>query len=291
MTRITLAAFAVILATLLVPVGIASTWLSLRVDNTEAYVDTVAPLADDEDLRERLAEEVATAAVATLQSNVPVGLPGALDQAVRATTQEVVESDAFPEFWREANADAHREFLAIVHDRDKGVVADGWVVIDVSPLLDEVLADFVDQLPVTVELPPSRPLPLPVVPESKLEEARGGYQVLALLSYWVPLLWVALVALAVLVARGLRGRLRTGAAAAIGAAIGGALVLLVTAPVTEAVVNQVEPANRDLARLVVEVVVASLDSAALTVVVVGFVVGGVLLVGSWWPRQRVAAHS
>lgn len=287
--RLGLATLAVVLATVLVPLGITSTWLSLRVDNTESYVDTVAPLADDRDLRDALADEVAEAAVAALTDNVPAALlPPSLDTGVRAATQRVVENDGFPEFWRKANADAHEEFLAIVHDRDKGVVADGYVFIDVGPLLDEVLADFIAAFRIgsEIELPPQS-LMVPVVPESKLEQGRGAYQALDFLAFWVPLGWVALVAFALVVARGLRGRLRTGAAAAFGAAIGGGLVLLLTSPVTNAVVDQVEPERQDLARLVVEVVVDSLDGYALTATIVGLVVGAVLMSGSFLtPRSR-----
>jgi len=285
--RLGLAAFAVVLATLLVPVGITSTWLSLRVDSTEAYVDTVAPLADNDELRERLGDEVADTAIATLQGNVPVGLPSGLEQAVRASTNEVVESPGFPKFWRQANADTHREFLGIVHETDENVVADGWVVIDVSPLLDEVLKEFAEQYGIpSALLPPSAPLPLPVVPESRLEQARGGYQVLDWLSLWVPLIWAGLVAVAVIAAPGLRGRLRAGAACAVGAAIGGVLVLLLTGPVTDAVVDQVDAENQGLARLVVEVVVATLDDSAMAVVIGGLVIGAGLLAVSFWPRTR-----
>ncbi len=285
--RLGLAALAVVLATVLVPLGITSTWLSLRVDSTEAYVDTVAPLADDPELRDALADEVAGAAVAALTGNVPAALlPDSLDTAVRAATQRVVDNDGFPEFWRKANADAHREFLAIVHDRDKGVVADGYVFIDVGPLLDDVLADFVAELPggSNIDLPPQSLL-VPVVPESRLEQARGAYQALDFLAVWVPLGWAALVAFAVIVAHGVRGRLRTGAACAIGVAIGGALVLLLTQPVTDAVVEQVDAGKQDLARLVVEVVVSSLDSSALTAVIGGLVIGAGLLVGSFLPGR------
>ncbi len=217
--RSALAAFAVVLSTLLVPIGITATWLSLRVDNTEAYVDTVAPLAEEPELREALAKEVADTAIATLESNVPLGLlPGGVDTVVRRSTEDVIESDSFPEFWRQANADAHKEFLAIAHDRDDNVVADGYVIVDLQPLLDDVLTDFAAEFGIPANLVPSTPLPLPVVRESRLEQARGAYQVLDALAWWVPLLWAGLVALAVLVApghprpaagrRGLRGRRR-----------------------------------------------------------------------------------
>jgi chemotaxis response regulator CheB len=59
--RNALAAFAVILATLLVPLGIGATWLALRVDDTSAYVDTVAPLADNADVQQTVATLVVNA--------------------------------------------------------------------------------------------------------------------------------------------------------------------------------------------------------------------------------------
>ena len=65
------AAFAVVLSTLLVPIGITSTWLSLRVDSTEGYVDTVAPLADEPELRDALAKEVSAAASSAIADIVP----------------------------------------------------------------------------------------------------------------------------------------------------------------------------------------------------------------------------
>ena len=278
--RHAIAAFAVVLSTLVVPIAVTATWLSLRVDDTDAYVDAVAPLADEPQLRAALSRELAQAASASVAERVPGA--GAFDGMIRRMTQDVVANDAFPEFWREANAKAHREFLAIVHERDADVVADGWVYLDIGPLLDEVLADLVGVLPVAVELP-SRPVLVPVVPESELERGRGAYQVLDFLAVWAPLLWLALVALAVLVAPGVRGRLRTAALCAFGAALGGALALLLEAPVTDLAVDQAEPENQDLVRLVVEVVTASLGDTALAVVVAGLVVGSGLLVASLLP--------
>jgi hypothetical protein len=276
-----MAAFAIVLATLLVPLGITATWLSHHVDSTPAYVDTVAPLADDPQLRDRLADEVADAAIATLQSKVPVGLPSTLDPMVRASTRTVVDSDGFPAFWRQANADAHRQFLAIVHEKHPDVVSDGWVIIDLGPLLDQVLADLVHQVPLLsqVDLPPSS-LPVPVVRESRLQQARGAYLVLDALAFWLPLAWLGLVAIAVLAARGVRGRLRTAGAAGIGVAVGALLVLLLTGPATDAVVSQVGTQHRGLVRLVIDVVVASLDDTARAALAAGLVVGLVLLVAS-----------
>ena len=127
---------------------------------------------------------------------------------------------------------------------------------------------------------PSQEVLLPVVPESRLEQTRGAYQVLEGLAWWVPLLWAALVALAVVAAPGVRGRLRIGAACAFGVAVGGGVVMLLTSPVTDVVVDQVEAEKQDLARLVIEVVVGTLDSTALAAVIGGLVVGVAMLVSS-----------
>jgi hypothetical protein len=291
--RYALVAFAVVLSTLLVPIGITATWLSLRVDSTEAYVDTVAPLAADPDLRDVLAQEVADSTVAYLQELVPVGLPKMLGPSVRATTDAVVESDAFPEFWRKANADMHREFLAIVHEREEGVVSNGFVYIDISPLIDEVVADVVETLPnpLGVEVPPSPPLPVPVIRESDLERGRAGYQVLEALAWWVPLAWLVTVAVAVLAAPGWRGRMRAVAACAVGVVIGGGLILLATPSATDAVVEQVDASHQDLARLVVDVVVSTLDDAARGAAFGAVVVALVFAAASLWPRRRAdVAH-
>ena len=98
--RHALAAFAVVLSTLLVPIGITATWLSLRVDSTEGYVDTVAPLADEPELRDALAKEVSAAATSAI-ADTRAGCRGLLPDAIRhRRPAEVVENDAFPEFWR-----------------------------------------------------------------------------------------------------------------------------------------------------------------------------------------------
>ncbi|KAA1421689.1 hypothetical protein F0U44_05285 [Nocardioides humilatus] len=293
MSRHALAAFAVVLATLLVPLGIGASWLSLRIDNTDSYVDTVAPLADNAELRSRLADEVANAAVATLTGNLPIGLPDMFGDMVRTSAKQVVESDSFPEFWRKANAHTHREFLAIVHD-EKGVVdTDGWVVVDLRPLLDDVLADVIKdlRLPISADALPKTPVPMPVIRESDLERGRGLYQLLDALALWVPLLWAGLVLVAVLAGTGWRGRLRTAAAAAIGVAVGGVLVLLGLGPLTDAIVDQVEPEKQDLARLVIETVLDTLHGEAFGAVLVGLVVGAGLIVVSLLPGRSRASYA
>jgi hypothetical protein len=290
-TRTALAAFTIVLASLLVPVAVSAGWLSLRVDETEAYVDTVAPLADDPELRAALSERVARAAVGKLQRNVPIGLPRSLERRVRQTTDRVVESPGFPQFWRQANAEAHREFLAIVHERPEDLESrDGWITVDLRPLLDQVIVEFAEAYGIPPDMVPSTALPIPVLPESRLADVRGGYNLLNALALWLPPLWLALVAVGVLAARGWRSRLRAAAAAGLGLAIGAGLVLLLTPSATDLVVDQAGPDQQELVRLVIEVVVSSLGDTARTVAVVGLVAAVALFAGSLWPRRAPESH-
>lgn len=52
----------IVLACLLVPLSVASVWASSQISNTDQYVETVAPLAENPAVQDALADEV-TAAV------------------------------------------------------------------------------------------------------------------------------------------------------------------------------------------------------------------------------------
>ncbi len=275
----------VLVATLLTPLGVTAVWLSSTVDDTESYVDTVAPLADDPDLRRQLADTVTAAAVAALQQYSPVGLPDGLGELARTATMQVVESKEFPALWRAANADVHTEFLALMADDADPKTANGWVFVDMSPVLDVVL-ERLGERGVPVDMVPEVPLDVPVVQEEKLTEVRAEYRLVEGAAFWLPVVWVVLVGLAVAVSRGWRGRLRTGAFAGLGLCLGAALVWVGVDPARELAVDQVDGDNRDLVALVAEVVLDSLSSLALVVVVVAGLLGIFLLVSSMWPRRR-----
>lgn len=276
----------VLVATLVAPVAIGASWLMFRVDSTDAYVDTVAPLADQPTLRAELADRLAVAAVGALEDHLPVGLPEAADARAHDAAVAVIESPDFPEFWREANADAHREFLRIVHDERRGRPVEGYLTIDLSPLLGDVF-ERMAAAGIPIETVPEVPLRVPVVEKQRLAEAGGPYRLLEGLGLWLPLLWLVLVGLAVLLAHGWRGRLRTVGFAALGPALAGALVGLVDGPATDVIVDEIEPDRRELVRLFVEVILDGLDRTATGVLVVTGLLGVALLLASFVvPRSR-----
>lgn len=275
----------VLLATVLAPFVVTATWVSSTVDDTDAYVDTVTPLADDPTLRRELADEMTSAAVAELQSRIPVGLPDGIEDMTRQAARRTVENPDFPDFWREANRDAHREFLRVMHDDS----VDGWVTIDLSPLMKGLYEVLADDTGLPLADLPAPELRVPVARESRLAEYRPEYQLLEGSAFVLAVAWILLVGLAALVSSGWRGRLRTLGLALLGLALGSVLVLLATPPLTDFVAEQADPGKQGLVALVLNVVGDSLGSRASWVAVVAAACGLAVLAGSLWPRRRTTA--
>ncbi|WP_435770665.1 hypothetical protein [Nocardioides sp. SYSU DS0651] len=280
--RATTAFLLVVVATLLAPLAIAATWVTARVDDRESYVATVAPLAEDPEVRRLLADAAADATVQALEQHVPVGLPASVDDWAAAAAATVVASPAFPEFWREANAQLHADVLALVEDPDAR--AEGYVMVDASPLVGQVLLSL-EERGLPVGLLPEIPLNVPVAPESRLVAVSDRYRLVQTAARWLPVIWLALVGCAVLVATGWRGRVRTLGLALLGVAAAAVVVLLAADPLAELAVEQAEVGRERLAGVMLDTVLESLSPYAR-----GFLLAapaGLLLVAaSLWPRPR-----
>lgn len=281
----------VLVATLLTPLGVTAWWLSSTVDDTDAYVDTVAPLAEDPVLRDRLAEAAGDAVFASLDEDLPLGLPDGFEAMIDEAARQVTANEEFPRFWREANRDTHREFLAIVED-DRP--AEGWLLVDLGPLMLAVY-DQLEADGVPVALLPEPHLVVPVAPESDLAEHRAEYRLLEGTAGWLPVVWVVLVGLATAVASGLRGRLLTLGLAALGLALGSILVRLAAGPASDVALESVDPGRRGLADLIADVMIERLESTSLLVAAVAALAGvllvaGAALAGRRDPAPRLAHH-
>lgn len=271
----------VVVATVLAPLAIASTWVSARVDDQQSYVDTVAPLADDPAVRQVMADAAAAGAVKALQERIPVGLPDAVTGWADAAARKVVESPDFPEFWRKANEDVHGQVIAILEDPD--AERSGYVTVDAAPLLAQVLSNLEDR-GIPVVLLPELPLEVRVVERAKIAEGGPAYRATHGAARWLPLLWLGLVALAVVAASGWRGRLRTAGVALLGLALGAVLVLLAVDPVTDLVVDRAEVDGQAMVRIMLDAVLGSLTPWARAFLL-AVPAGLVLLAGSLWPAR------
>jgi hypothetical protein len=250
---------AVLLATLLAPFAIAGTWLTARVDDRDEYVDTVAGLADDPTVRSVLADAAADGAIEALQKYVPVGVPAGARDWARAAATVVVESPEFPTFWRSANADLHDQVLAVLEDPD--APADGVITVDASLLLAQVLLQLQDR-GIPVGLLPDIPLLVPVERESKVAEAGPAYRTADGVIRILPFGWLALMGVALVAARGWRGRCRALGLGLLGVALAAVALLVAADPLASATLDRVQVERRELAGVLLDTVIGSLEPYA-----------------------------
>lgn len=281
-----LLAFLLVLgATVVAPGAIAARWVADDVQDRAAFVDLVAPLADDPDLRVRLADATADAVIARVQAQLGVEVPATVGDLARTAARTVTTGEQFPPFWKQAAADLHRQVLAVLDAEPGSPERRGDVVIDVGPLLSQVLLLLSEQ-GVPVVGATDAVVEVPVIARARIAQAEPTYRDVDTLTTWVPVLWLGLVALAVIVANGLAGRLRTAGAGLLGLALGGLLVVLGSGPVGDEVVAQARLGQEELARLLVDRVIDALAPYAGIRALLALVVGLLLLAGGAVAARR-----
>ncbi len=185
-----LVALSIIVFTVTVPAA----WGARTVLNTDRYVATVAPLADDPAVQASIAtkltdqvflalnvEGTLSDALATLGERATV-LAGPLTTAVRGfvrdQVEKVVASDAFKTFWVEANRFVHTQVLAILRgDTGNITIVQGKVLLNLLPLVNLALASIQtvasDLVGRDVTLPQITEGEVPSASIAKLEQALG----------------------------------------------------------------------------------------------------------------------
>jgi hypothetical protein len=276
-------AVALLLATLLAPVVIAGMWTQSKVDRTPAYVATVQPLASDPALREQFGDALGTAVAEMLAQRSPVGVPPYAGDLIRAAAVTVVNEPSFPVFWRRANRDLHRQFLAVMAQRPGD--GTGLVYVDATPLLNDVFARLAGRgLP--VQPLAGVPLRIPVATDARLERARPAYVWLNRVADVGPWLWLALVVVAVALAPGWRGRLRAVALAALGLAVVAVVLMVGRSSATSYAASHAGVGDTALVRLILDVVLHGLSSYARSFALLAVPVALVALLVSLVPARR-----
>ncbi|MGW6724446.1 hypothetical protein ACWF9G_00950 [Nocardia sp. NPDC055029] len=147
--------------------AVVAGYLRAEVLDTDHYVETMAPLADDPVVQNAVADaltrtvmaridvESATSDLlesvgdaedrgplaAALVRSLPSMLAARSEELVRDAATALVRSDAFPRLWNAANRQAHRALVTALTGKDSGVVqvgAGGVVTISLDQMLDEV---------------------------------------------------------------------------------------------------------------------------------------------------------
>ncbi|MFE7603148.1 hypothetical protein [Streptomyces sp. NPDC057494] len=255
------AALLIVIGCVLVPLGIVASWTSSIVGDTDRYVQTVAPLADDPDIQAAVATRVTNAVMehidlqSLLEGVAPDQRPlaakalgklgGSLESAVKSfvheRAQDIVASSAFETIWTDANRAIHTSLDRALTGSDEGAVKieTNTVTIDLAPVIDRVKQRLVDSgLDVAAKIPEIH-TNFTVVKSDDIGKVKTGFALLQAMGVWLPVIAVLLVVGGVLLAV---HRRRTLVAAALGVAFA-AIVLGVALTVFRTVYLNALPAE------------------------------------------------
>lgn len=224
-----LATVLIVIGSLLAPVAVVASWAKVQLTDTQSFVDTFAPLADDPAVQAYVTDE----AVKVIQENVDIpqitsqvvdgitdlgtgpvatkaldALKGPLAQGIvsliHTTVGNFVSSDAFAQVWQEALRTTHTQLVATMQNDPKAAVAvgaDGSVGIQLAPIIDRVKQLLVDQGLTFASQIPTIDRTITVAQNSSIPTIQLFYGVAVAAGAWLQWIALAFLALGVVVAR------------------------------------------------------------------------------------------
>ena len=233
------AAVLVTLACVLAPLAVTSVWADRVLSDTDQYVETVAPLADDPAVQKALAtrvtqtvlqyvdvEGVTTELLDTLaqQDNVPPRLAAALpalatpitngvESFTRTQVNNFMASPQFAALWTQVNRIAHEQVVKLLEGNQGGAVSaqDNTITVNLGPIVAQVKQRLVAQGFTLANNIPAVDTSFVLVQSDAITSAQGFYQLLNTLGLWLPVIALVLLAGGVLLARDRRRALLRGA--------------------------------------------------------------------------------
>jgi hypothetical protein len=227
------------LACVLAPISVASVWASTELSDTDAYVETVAPLADDPAVQKAIANEVTavifdnidiegftTEALTTLaeQPNVPPRVANALpalavpitngvESFTRDQVNNFVASAEFAALWDQVNRVAHEQVNTLLSGEQGGALSaqGNTITLNLGPIIDEVKTRLVDRGFTLANNIPAVDKSFVLVQSDSISQAQGFYSLLNTLGVWLPLAMLVLFVAGVVLARDRRRALVKGA--------------------------------------------------------------------------------
>lgn len=239
--RRVLVAVLVVVSCILAPLSIVAIWSRNQILDTNRYVENVTPLASNPAIIDAAAtnatnalfaqvnvEKVAEDALPARADFLAGPLTTALHEFVEKAAVNALESDEFKTIWEKANRLAHDQVEHALTGGGKVIsTKNGHVTLDLTAvllkireLLDERGISIFDNVPVN-----KLALRFELFDASGLESAQQGVNVLNKLSWFLPIISLALLGVAIwLSPRRRRTIIRWGIGVTIGAAVVALLV-------------------------------------------------------------------
>jgi hypothetical protein len=217
----------VMVAALLAPLSVLATWAQGQINDTDRYIATVGPLASDPDIQKAVAARVEQVIFSYLDIDGATkelvdainqqGLPapaaatltaaiGPLASGIRSFVSdkilEFVESDNFEDAWVQANRAAHTQLVSALTGKGDSVkIVDGKVTISLATIINAVKAQLVDAGFAIADRIPEVDATFTILQSADLDKVQKALGLLDDLSTWLPVIGLALLAIAVVIAR------------------------------------------------------------------------------------------
>jgi hypothetical protein len=276
---------------ILVPISGIAIWSHNQLTNTDRYVETVGPLADDHDIQQAVATRVVDGLFdqvdvsKTVERALPnrakfLGAPIAAATRRYATdvTGTLLASKQFETLWETVNRRAHDQLVALLTDdsgKAKGAVSikDGKVSLDLDDVIKQVQAKLVAAGLTFLEgvrVPPvSRTID--IINTEGLAEARSYLALLDTLAWVLPVLALAaFVGSALLVRTRRRATIRAAMVLVASCAFTLALIAIGRSLYLDAASSP--SVSKDAASAVFDILVRNLRYGIVTLAVVGIIV-------------------
>ncbi|MEU3911391.1 hypothetical protein [Streptomyces sp. NPDC029721] len=286
-----------LLALLLSPIAVVSAWVDDTITDTDRYVQTVAPLADEPAVQNAVNDKLTARVVANVdvkaitealgralkQADAPPlvveksqalegPLKSALTSAVHAVVAKVVASDQFETVWTEANRRAQAAVVNVLTGEGSSAVASkgDTIVLDLGTLTDQLKERLTAAGFEKASAIPEVDKQIPLLKVDKLDKAQNAMRLLNVVGVWLPVVALALAALAIWCAPAHRVWLM---ATAIGVGVMMGVLLVALAVARRIYLDSVPPATLppDAAAVIYDTLVRFLRESARTLIVVAVV--------------------
>ena len=313
--RSIVAVLLIVLGSVLAPLAGVAVWARNQVTNTDRYVATVAPLAQDPAIQQAVTDQItaqvftyidiqalttqvadalsarvegrglppqAAAALQGLAGPVANGVQG----FVRTQVERVVQSQAFEDAWVQANRVAHEALVkALTGEGGGAVTVEGdTVTLNLGPFIQTVKQRLVAQGFTLAERIPQVDKSFVLFQSEDITRAQRAFSLLNTLGVWLPVIALILIGIGVYVAKDHRRAL-------IGAGLGvaaGMVLLALSLAVFRSIYLDGVPASvlpHDAAAVLYDTIVRFLRAGLRTVLVLALVVAA----GAFLSGQSVTA--
>jgi hypothetical protein len=229
-----------VVSAILFPIALTAYWGQRTLTDTQRYVDTVAPLAQDPTIKQAVGAKVTEVIVTQLDAQARVSellqdyprlqplsgpIASGVNNLIGEQVTKLLDSDQFDQLWITVNTQLQQALIAALSNEPSGAVTiqGDQVVLDTGDLIEVVKQRLVDRglsFAANIPVPPAADRQVVLLTSPQLAQARTAYALAQPVAQWLIYAVLLLFVVAVLVARRrARMTMAVGIAIVIGAVV------------------------------------------------------------------------